>query len=131
VDESVDLPCTAAQVATARRFVTGLLEDSPRRDEAELLVSELAGNAVKYSPSQFGGKFTVRLQRKSGWTRIEVISFGTGHWELEIAETDDDSAESGRGLGIAFLIADRMGHTFDGEHDTVWVEFDEPTSPPD
>jgi anti-sigma regulatory factor (Ser/Thr protein kinase) len=62
VDESIDLPCTAAQVSTARRFVTGLLEDHPRRDEAELLVSELAGNAVKYSPSQFGGKFTVRVR---------------------------------------------------------------------
>ena len=123
MDESIDLPCTAAQVATARRFVAGLLADSPREDDAVLLVSELAGNAVRYSPARFGGHFTLRVQHKAGWTRIEVSSQGAEPWEPEFAASDDD-AESGRGLSIVFFLSDRMGHLWDGERDTVWAELD-------
>lgn len=123
MDESIDLPCTAAQVATARRFVAGLLADSPREDDAVLLVSELAGNAVRYSPARFGGHFTLRVQRKTGWTRIEVSSEGAEPWEPEFAVSDDD-AESGRGLSIVFFLSNRMGHLWDGERDTVWAELD-------
>ena len=123
MDESIDLPCTAAQVATARRFVAGLLADSPREDDAVLLVSELAGNAVRYSPARFGGHFTLRVQRKTGWTRIEVSSEGAGPWEPDFVASDDD-AESGRGLSIVFFLSDRMGHIWDGERDTVWAELD-------
>lgn len=123
MDESIDLPCTAAQVATARRFVTGLLADSPREDDAVLLASELAGNAVRYSPARFGGRFNLQVQCKTGWARIEVSSLGAEPWEPEFTESDGD-AESGRGLGIVFFLSDRMGHIWDGERDTVWAELD-------
>lgn len=123
MDESIDLPCTAAQVATARRFVAGLLADSPREDDAVLLVSELAGNAVRYSPARFGGRFTLRVQRKAGWMRIEVSSQGAEPWEPEFTASDDDT-ESGRGLSIVFFLSDRMGHLWDGEQDTMWAELD-------
>jgi serine/threonine-protein kinase RsbW len=120
--DSIDLPCTAAQVATARRFVDGVLTDCPRVDDAVLLVSELAGNVIRYSPAGHGGQFTVRVEVKTGWLRIEVSALGAEPWEPEIAATGDDSAESGRGLGIVFFLSDRMGHTWDGERDTVWAE---------
>jgi anti-sigma regulatory factor (Ser/Thr protein kinase) len=123
MDESIDLPCTAAQVATARRFVAGLLADSPREDHAVLLVSELATNAVRYSAARLGGRFTIRIQRKPGWARIEVSALGAEPWEPEFTVSDDD-AESGRGLSIVFFLSDRMGHVWDGERDTVWAELD-------
>jgi serine/threonine-protein kinase RsbW len=123
MDESIDLPCTPAQVATARRFTAAVLADCPRGDDAELLVSELATNAVRYSPSRHGGRFTVRIQVKAGWTRIEVSAPGAESWEPEFAASDDD-AESGRGLGIVFFLSDRMGHAWDGTHDTVWAELE-------
>ena len=123
MDESIDLPCTAAQVATARRFTAAVLAECPRSDDAVLLVSELAGNAVRYSPSRHGDRFIVRIQTKAGWIRIEVTSLGSEPWEPEFAVSDDD-AESGRGLGIVYMLSDRMGHSWDGVQDTVWAELE-------
>jgi len=123
MDESIDLPCSASQVATARRFVDGQLTDCPLVDLAILIVSELATNVVRYSPARHGGKFTVRVQAKPGWARIEVSADGSENWDVKAAMSDD-AAESGRGLGIVFDLSSRMGHSWDGERDSVWAELE-------
>ena len=78
MDDSIDLPCSASQVATARRFVDGQLTDCPLVDLAVLIVSELATNLVRYRPARNGGKFMVRVQTEPGWACIEV---STDRWE--------------------------------------------------
>ena len=121
MDDSIDLPCSASQVATARRFVDGQLTGCPLVDLAVLIVSELATNVVRYSPARHGGKFTIRVQTEPGWARIEVSADGWENWDAKAAMSDE-SAESGRGLGIVYSLSSNMGHSWDGERDTVWAE---------
>jgi anti-sigma regulatory factor (Ser/Thr protein kinase) len=127
MDDSIDLPCLASQVATARRFVGGQLTDCPLWDSAVLIVSELATNVVRYSPARNGGKFTVRVETEPGWARIEVSTDGREEWDAKAAMSDE-SAESGRGLGIVYNLSSNMGHSWDGERDTVWAELQWATS---
>ena len=57
-------PGTLDQAPRAREFVRLLLADAPRADDAELIVSELVGNALRHSRSGEPG----------GWFVVEVMS---------------------------------------------------------
>jgi len=69
---------TTRQVAYARQAVAGVLAGCPRADDAVLVVSELATNAVLHSGSR-GQSFTVRTEIHRGYLRIEVEDLG-GPW---------------------------------------------------
>jgi Histidine kinase-like ATPase domain len=67
------------QVGWARRALTRVLGDHPFIDDATLIASEFATNAVLHSASRNGGKFTLRLEIHPGYVRIEVEDAG-GPW---------------------------------------------------
>jgi serine/threonine-protein kinase RsbW len=70
---------TPRQVADARHAVAGMLAGCPRADDAILIVSELASNAVVHSGSR-NQSFTVRAEIQPGHLRIEVEDLG-GPWD--------------------------------------------------
>jgi serine/threonine-protein kinase RsbW len=106
----------AAQVGAARQFVAELLGDGwPDADEAVLLISELASNAVLHSASgRPGGKFTVRAGVAPGdYLWVEVEDEG-GPWTARTS-----NGEGGRGLEVVAAITDEWGR--DGSPLTGWV----------
>jgi anti-sigma regulatory factor (Ser/Thr protein kinase) len=125
-----DFPATPSQVAPARRFLAGLLGDSPVTADAVSCLSELASNAVLHSGSgRPGGHFTVRASLYPGQVRVcpaqlrvEVEDAG-GPW---VGLTGHDE-ECGRGLLIVATLAREWGITGDGRHRrVVWFECTEP-----
>ena len=72
---------TPRQVAYARHAVKGILGGCPRADDAALIVSELAANAILHSHSK-DQSFTVRAEIHSGYLRIEVQDLG-GSWNAK------------------------------------------------
>jgi anti-sigma regulatory factor (Ser/Thr protein kinase) len=71
-------PGRADQVARARREITAHLNGCPAADDAVLIVSELAANAVTHSASA-GEFFTIRCQACPGYVRVECEDLG-GPW---------------------------------------------------
>lgn len=118
----ITLPGLPAMVQAARRGVRALLEETgcPRIEDAELIVSELASNAVLHSRSAgVDGSFTVSVEAKAGWVRLEVADAGPP--EDQMRERPDD--EHRRGLLIVDALADRWGHRRpSGERAVFWAE---------
>ncbi len=73
-------PGTADQVSRARREVARHLAGCPAADDATLIVSELAANAVLYSNSK-GQFYTVRAEVHDTYVWLEVEDLG-GPWNL-------------------------------------------------
>jgi signal transduction histidine kinase len=87
----------------------------------ELIISELAANAILHTPSgHAGGEFTVTVKTGPGWARIEVSDTGAGQWDASRAGAGDD--EHGRGLAIVAALADKLGHDIRAGGQTVWAE---------
>jgi serine/threonine-protein kinase RsbW len=109
----------ADQVPVARHFVAGVLGSCPASDEALLIASELATNAVKHSASGRGGTFSVAVIHGASGVRLEVTDQG-GNWLPGTA----DGLESGRGLLIVTALARSWGVTGDEAGRQVWAELD-------
>lgn len=77
---------TPSHVAHARHAVAGMLAGYPRADDAILIVSELASNAVTHSHSK-DQSFTVRAEIYPGYLWLEVEDHG-GPWNLKPRDTD-------------------------------------------
>ncbi|MFC4585421.1 ATP-binding protein [Sphaerisporangium corydalis] len=124
------------QAAHARRFVRFLLEDTPCADDAELIVSELAGNALRHTRSGTeGGSFLVEVtlarppgtpgvRERGGYVGvlISVHDDGGGGVPRLLDHGTPPGAENGRGLAIVTALATRVG--FQGAPTlghTVWV----------
>jgi anti-sigma regulatory factor (Ser/Thr protein kinase) len=121
VETAVTFPGLPAIVPSARRFVRGILDDSPRCDDMELIAAELISNAILHSPSGGnGGEFTVTVRAGEGWARVEVFDTGTGEWHPP--EGEDLDAEYGRGLAIIAALADKFGHNVNANGQTMWAE---------
>ncbi|MDA8287931.1 MAG: ATP-binding protein [Actinomycetota bacterium] len=88
-------------VRSARRFVGALIPDASQRETAELLVSELASNAIRYAP----GRFEVRVQL-TPMIRIEVRDASERMPSMMTPRTD---VERGRGLRIVNELATSWG----------------------
>jgi anti-sigma regulatory factor (Ser/Thr protein kinase) len=121
VETAVTFPGLPAIVPSVRKFVRGILADSPCADDVELIAAELASNAIRHSPAgQDGGEFTVTVRTGPGWARIEVSDTGTGEWHAP--QGADLDAEYGRGLAIVAALADKLGHDITASGQTVWAE---------
>ena len=97
--------CEPTSVGSARRFIAECVEQLGLRrlPEIQLMVSELATNAVRHS----GARFDVTVERLSDTTvRVEVRDFGSGTPRVLSRGID---ANSGRGLQIVELLADSWG----------------------
>ena len=97
--------CDPASVRAARRFIVECVELLGLQclRDVQLMVSELATNAVRHAQSQFD----VILERVNQNTvRVEVRDFGQGIPELLASETE---YEGGRGLKIVDVLAQTWG----------------------
>lgn len=106
-----------AEARAARRFVAKSLNGCPAADDAILLVSELATNAITHSASGQGGSFTVTVTHRVGDVRVEVADQG-GVW----ASSENGRNENGRGLLVVFTLARACGITGNESGRVVWFE---------
>ena len=108
-------PPTLESVRAARRFVREVLvERNLPSATAELLVSELATNAVWHAASPFAV-----LVHVNGRIRVEVAD--DSPVRPRVVEPDE-WCESGRGLVLVRSLADDWGVDADGNGKTVWFE---------
>jgi hypothetical protein len=73
---TVTLPGTAASVPAARQVVNRGLGGCPRAGDLAVAITELAANALAWSPAGQGGTFTARLRTAPRWARIEATDPG-------------------------------------------------------
>ncbi|GII85065.1 hypothetical protein Ssi03_30550 [Sphaerisporangium siamense] len=113
----------ACQVRSARAFVAGLLgEEHPYRDDAVLLTSELAGNAVRHAA---GHDFLVSVAFAAGRVLVAVEDGGSA--KIPTLRRPDVEATEGRGLMLVNDIAGKWGFQRDTGGTVVWFELGEPT----
>ncbi|MGW3121242.1 ATP-binding protein [Streptomyces sp. NPDC001107] len=94
--------------------VWGLTDRDDLVDVAELLVSELATNALLHSAS----RFRLTLSAAHGVLRCEVRDGGRRTPQVLQA----GASESGRGMFLVNALARRWGCHQDGQGKTVWFE---------
>ncbi|MFI7641590.1 ATP-binding protein [Nonomuraea sp. NPDC049400] len=110
-------------VTEARRFVTTFLKGWPLVGDAELIVSELATNAIRHSASgRFGGRFVVTIQVAADRLWLGVLDEG-GPRAPKIFRRNGE-VETGRGLLIVSEIAADWGVFGDEQGRTVWAVLD-------
>lgn len=114
-------PRDVRSVASARRFVAGLLgeADQATRERVLLMVSELATNAVQHARTGFD--ITAHVDGEA--LRIEVTDTGPGRpRQQDPAPTEP----SGRGLLIIDALADQWGivEAPAGPGTTVWFRLE-------
>jgi anti-sigma regulatory factor (Ser/Thr protein kinase) len=102
-----------ARIALAR-FDHGLPDQ--RLQDAELLLSELVTNAVKYGD---GGDVSVHFERDDGCFRTEVVDQGDG-FIRKLRNRDDLYTPGGWGLPLVETLSDRWGAHEGSTH--VWFE---------
>jgi serine/threonine-protein kinase RsbW len=113
-------PGRADQVARARDFARRVIESCPVLDEAVLLVSELATNALEHTATGDGGHFDVIVLRCE--TSLMVGVSDNGSVRIPASCALDPESENGRGLGLVELIADRWGRCGGRNGRTIWFE---------
>ena len=113
-------PC---EISAARAYLAEVVGQAGCRelaDDACLLVSELAGNAVLHTRSGSpGGSFVVAVESCSDGLRISVTDQGGQDVPQVLHE---EREESGRGLSIVEALARRWDAYGDRESRTVWCE---------
>ncbi|GAA2875993.1 hypothetical protein GCM10010517_37040 [Streptosporangium fragile] len=109
-----------ASITEARRFVTRFLANWPIAETAELIVSELATNAVRHTASgAFGGRFLVTIEAAHDRVWLGVLDEGGPRFpDVRPCGQDD---EGGRGLLLVSALADSWGVSGDERGRTVWA----------
>jgi CheY-like chemotaxis protein/anti-sigma regulatory factor (Ser/Thr protein kinase) len=122
-EAALDLPQDLGSVRLARRFVRETLGEWDLLgllDDALLVVSELAANAITHADSDY----RVRLASTAQTLRIEVTDDGTGTPE---PQPQSMTNEHGRGLLMVAAIAASWGiETSEQRSKLVWAELTRP-----
>ncbi|BFO13932.1 ATP-binding protein [Streptomyces sp. KM77-8] len=114
-------PGLAEEVTHARHFVASLLADRGPVDDAVLIVSELATNAVRHSLSgSAGGWFLVIVGFGHDLVRLEVVDQGGPHVPHLCDVTNQE--EGGRGLLLIAACAKDWGVKDWPDGRSVWAE---------
>ncbi|NLU66754.1 ATP-binding protein [Streptomyces sp. HNM0574] len=118
-------PGRSEEVSRVRRWTRDILTGSPQADDAALIVTELATNALLHSSS---GRcaFHVTVTRSPRTLAISVTDAG-GKPGAPRVEAPDETEPHGRGLGLVSALADRLrirgdeksGHTVTAELQVV------------
>jgi anti-sigma regulatory factor (Ser/Thr protein kinase) len=111
-------PGASSQVGRARLFVWDVLDGCPVADDAVLLTSELVTNAIVHTASGKGGKVIVTVYRADTRVRVEVKDDGSE--QAPVAHPVGEARESGFGLELVELMADRWGHWGGQRGRVVW-----------
>jgi anti-sigma regulatory factor (Ser/Thr protein kinase) len=117
-------PGHPGQVAHARRFVQRALADERAAEDAALLTSELATNAICHTATGQGGTFEIVISRHPAIVRIAVIDAGAPTVPTLPAPGSLDA--SGRGLSLVEALTRQWGHHGNRQSRTVWFELDCP-----
>lgn len=124
VCEVLRLPHRAEMVASARRRVRASLAaggvSGQVLDDAEVVVSELLGNAIRYAAAIAGGAVLLGWRVRDELIELRVTDGGSGR--LIEARSASATAVSGRGLHIVERLAASWGVTDHlGGLRTVWA----------
>jgi anti-sigma regulatory factor (Ser/Thr protein kinase) len=111
-------PGASSQVGRARLFVGDVLDGCPVTDQAVLLTSELVTNAITHTASGKGGKVIVTVYRGDTRVRVEVQDDGSD--QAPVVHPAGEARESGFGLELVELMADRWGHRGGRRRRVVW-----------
>ncbi|MDX6742926.1 ATP-binding protein [Actinocorallia sp. A-T 12471] len=110
-------PC---QVKQARRFISETLDGSGSETEASTIVTELATNAIRHTPSGEGGWFGVEVTRNTAIVKLSVTDLGDGkglNWD-----NSEFLDEGGRGLFVVRQMARSVGAArLQGLGHVVWA----------
>ncbi|MGF1597963.1 MAG: ATP-binding protein [Acidimicrobiales bacterium] len=124
--QALRLAGVTSSVAEARRFIGACADelrlDDERRQSIELVVSELATNAVQAAPDH---DFEIRARHDAPDLIVTVVNRAL---EVDIPDrvdwrADNALARRGRGLGIVDLLADSVDVHTTAENVTVTVTF--------
>ena len=114
---SLQLAPEPVSVRAARVFVRDVLDGSERCQDCELLVSELATNAILHATSAF----LIEVQYDGDIIRVDVIDESP---RLPVVKAYAPDAITGRGLQIVDTVADRWGVDQSSIGKSVWFEID-------
>jgi serine/threonine-protein kinase RsbW len=102
---SQTFPGTSDQLAAVRRLVRSAFAGHPALDDAVLVASELASNAIAHTRSgRDGGTFTVHLGMMSNKS-VRILVADEGAPTAPNAQHAGMDAESGRGLDLVTAIS--------------------------
>jgi CheY-like chemotaxis protein/anti-sigma regulatory factor (Ser/Thr protein kinase) len=125
-EREAEFEADVRSVPLARDFVRQALEDWDAQhlnDEASLVVTELATNAVLHA----GSPYRVRLRRTEGVVRIEVADGGSGTPEPQPFSA---TAETGRGIVLVSAISASWGiDARPGQGKVTWAELNGSRAP--
>jgi anti-sigma regulatory factor (Ser/Thr protein kinase) len=114
------MPAVAASVTLARHRVVALLRadrwDDERIDEAALMTTELATNAVEHA----GTPFTLTAELTGRRLRVDIRDESTAPPVVD--RVSSPPVVGGRGLALVAALADRWGHRPDATGKSVWFE---------
>ncbi|MCE7078998.1 ATP-binding protein [Streptomyces sp. ST2-7A] len=113
-------PGLLEEVGRARRFTRDVLAQDPRRDDAALIVTELAANAIRHTDSARLG-FRLVISRTPELLTVAVTDAG-GTDRVPVPCEAGDEATGGRGLALVQDFSHRLhihrgrpGHTITAE----------------
>jgi anti-sigma regulatory factor (Ser/Thr protein kinase) len=117
----VGLPCEPAGVPRARKAATGFFArwDVPQSvcEDGELVVAELAGNAVRHTDGPI-----MRMRLACLPRQLVVVIADLGPRRRPIPACSGESwASNGRGLAIVGELSEQHGHVLDGLATTAWA----------
>jgi anti-sigma regulatory factor (Ser/Thr protein kinase) len=125
----IDLAVSRGAPARARAVLADVLVDAlpPERvQDGQLLISELVTNSVLHAGLSETDSIDVLVIVDDDAVRVAVTDRGSGFAvgdELDPSKRPADVWESGRGLSLVELLADRWG-TDRGASGEVWFEID-------
>jgi len=118
---SMTFPGRAECLSEVRKFTLRLLGDVPGVETVELVVSELAGNAILHSDSGCpDGSFTLHLKALNDRWLVRVDDAG-GMKEPRVRSVDSDVDESGRGLALVAAVSLEWGVVGGRDARAVWA----------
>lgn len=112
-------PATAGSVTLARKDARRRVEHTSLADTVELVVSELATNALRHGSCE-GGEIELSLELGEVGVMVRVWDQGADLWDGSVGGSVGD-VESGRGLEIVSALASKLGHDVQGDGQTVWA----------
>lgn len=116
----VRLPCEPNAAQRAREALAGVEDVGSIRDEALLVVSELATNAVLHSGCSAEDEFELRAERRDAAVRITVTDLGVSG-DRPVRRPHDPTTPGGMGLRVVERLAARWG-TRRNHSLAVWAE---------
>ncbi|MBS2545503.1 ATP-binding protein [Catenulispora sp. NL8] len=126
---SLTCPGHAEHLSDVRKFILKVLGDVPGVDVAELVASELAGNAIVHSASGGpGGSFTLHVEVLADRWLIRVDDAG-GVTEPRVRCADSGKDESGRGLALVSAVSLEWGVVGGCDARSVWAAVPIPVRP--